>query len=64
LLGLILLSGMTQAAIPHLVRQGVAGVSVGVNDMTPPPAVPSLFVWQYRDYSVLATWHPGKTFIE
>jgi hypothetical protein len=54
--------GLTQAAIPSLVKKGITGVSVGVNNMTPPPAVPQLFIWQYgdsADNSVMATWHPG-----
>jgi len=51
--------GITQASIPSLVKKGIKGVSVGVNNMTPPPAVPSMFIWQYANESVLATWHPG-----
>jgi len=51
---------MTQVAIPSLVKKGIKGISVGVNNMTPPPAVPSLFIWQYANESVLATWHPGS----
>jgi len=42
------------------VKKGIGGISVGVNNMTPPPAVPSLFVWQYANDSVMATWHPGS----
>lgn len=53
-------AGLTQAAIPSLVKKGFIGVSVGVNDGTPPPAMPSnLFVWKYGGESILATWHPG-----
>jgi len=51
---------MTQASIPSLVKKGIKGISVGVNDMSPPPAVPSLFIWQYDNASVMATWHPGS----
>ena len=50
---------MTQAVIPSLVKARVSGVSVGVNDMSAPPAVPQLFVWRYHDYEVLGTWHAG-----
>ena len=50
---------MTQAVIPGLVRAGVSAVSVGVNDMTAPPAVPPVFSWSYHNYSVVAMWHPG-----
>jgi len=51
--------GMTQSSIPSLVKKGIKGISVGVNDRTPPPVVPSLFVWQYANDSVMAAWHPG-----
>ena len=51
--------GITQASIPSLVKKGIKGVSVGVNNMTPPPAVPSMFIWQYANESIMATWHPG-----
>ena len=51
--------GLTSAAIPHLVKSGVSGVSVGVNNMTPPPAVPNPFVWKYGDADVVGTWHKG-----
>lgn len=53
--------GITQAAIPSLVKKGIRGISVGVNNMTPPPAVPRLFMWQYANDSIMATWHPGTT---
>jgi len=52
--------GMTHASIPSLVKKGIKGISVGVNNLTPPPAVPRFFIWQYADESVMATWHPGK----
>jgi len=51
--------GMTQASIPSLVKKGIKGISVGVNDRSPPPNVPSLFIWQFADDNVMATWHPG-----
>jgi len=53
--------GITHAAIPSLVKKGIKGISVGVNEMTPPPAVPSLFIWQYANDSIMATWHPGTS---
>jgi len=52
-------SGMTQGVIPSLIRKGVMGVSVGVNNQCPPPQVPAFFVWHYDGQSVLAAWHPG-----
>lgn len=58
--GCVYCVGITQASIPILVKKGIGGISVGVNNMTPPPAVPSLFVWQYANDSVMATWHPGS----
>ena len=59
MLYMYLFAGMSQSVIPSLVKAGVGAVSVGVNDRTPPPAVPSLFRWGYQDQEVLATWHPG-----
>ncbi len=56
----VLPPGMTQAIIPTLVKMGISAVSVGVNSMTPPPAVPNPFVWNYQGQSVIATWHKGK----
>ncbi|XP_070532505.1 uncharacterized protein [Ptychodera flava] len=51
--------GITQATIPTLVKHGIEAVSVGVNSMSSPPAVPNPFVWKYGNDSVLAMWHPG-----
>jgi len=45
------------------VKKGIGAVSVGVNDRTAPPAVPSVFVWKYANESVLATWHPGLVIV-
>ena len=55
--------GMTQTVIPILARKGVTGVTVGVNNMTPPPAVhiPPVFRWRYGNDEVFATWHAGMT---
>lgn len=50
---------MTIAAVPSMTRKGIIGVSVGVNNMTPPPAVPKVFKWQFGTDSVIGTWHPG-----
>ncbi|XP_070532504.1 uncharacterized protein [Ptychodera flava] len=51
--------GITQAAIPTLVKHGIDAVSVGVNFMSSPPAVPNPFVWKYGNDSVIGMWHPG-----
>ena len=56
----VLTSGMTQAVIPTLSSMGVKAISVGVNTMTAPPAVPNPFVWKFNNYSVMATYHKGK----
>ena len=57
---LFMLPGMTQAAIPSMVRRGVGGVSIGVNNQTPPPVTPPLFLWKYGVDSVMGTIHPGN----
>ena len=56
--------GMTQAIIPTLVKMGVSAVSVGVNPMTSPPAVPNPFVWRFNHSdgssdSVIGLCHKG-----
>lgn len=56
-------TGLTQAVIPSLVQRGIAAVSVGVNPGTSPPAVPSLFRWNFEGKEVMATWHPGMFFV-
>ena len=53
-------TGMTHAVIPSLLKKGIIGVSVGVNPMTAPPAVPSVFRWRYGNDEIIATWHPGE----
>lgn len=55
--------GLTRAAIPVLVSQGVKAVSVGVNAGSAPPGVPKNTPFLWRDAEshtqVLAFWHPG-----
>ena len=51
---------MTQGILPTLTKMNVVAVSVGVNSMTSPPAVPNPFVWKYGQHSVIGTWHKGK----
>ena len=65
--------GISRAAVPHLARAGVVGVSVGVNTGSSPPGVPGVldsalkggplraFVWRDEGSgtSVIAQWHGG-----
>ena len=51
--------GLTISAIPFLSQYGIEALTVGVNSGSAPPAVPSLFKWEYKDQSVIAMWHPG-----
>jgi hypothetical protein len=67
--------GLSRAAIPLLADFGVVGISIGVNDGSPPPIVPSVtacytegrhtirapFVWRDRASatSILVDVHPG-----
>jgi hypothetical protein len=66
--------GLTRGAVPLLAKHGVIGVSVGANDGSPPPVVPSTvdcyrghqqvrtpFVWRDRatNTSVIVDIHPG-----
>lgn len=61
---ILLYTGTTIGALPVLLNNQIVAISVGVNSMTPPPAVPALFVWQLpeqvEDQSVLAHFHPGN----
>jgi hypothetical protein len=50
---------MTQGIIPILQEEGVAAISVGVNTVTAPPAVPPIFTWKFQNSSVIGIWHPG-----
>ncbi|XP_071104844.1 uncharacterized protein [Haliotis cracherodii] len=50
--------GMTQALLPLLVQHGIAAVSVGVNPMSAPPAVPKIFRWEFQGASVIGMWNP------
>jgi hypothetical protein len=66
--------GLTRAAIPTLVENGVIGISVGVNDGSPAPIVPSTaacfagnrqirapFLWKDLNTKteIIADYHPG-----
>ena len=54
--------GMTAAVIPVLRRNNIKAVSVGVNPMSAPPAVPKLFQWKLHNESkdvMMAMWLPG-----
>jgi hypothetical protein len=52
--------GMTRSVIPLLVSNGVQAITVGVNTVSMPPAVPSVFRWQdpVSQTEVVAMWHP------
>ena len=52
--------GLTRAALPLLVAQGVKALTVGVNPFSTPPYVPRAFVWRDRGsgVNVTAMWHP------
>lgn len=56
--------GFTRSAIPILHSEGVRAVSVGVNGVTSPPAVPFDQPFWFRDEAsgtqLLSFWHPGK----
>ncbi|KAL4420038.1 hypothetical protein ABPG77_001288 [Micractinium sp. CCAP 211/92] len=55
--------GLTRAAIPILARQGVRALTVGVNGVSAPPAVPFNTPFWWRDEpsgtQLLSFWHPG-----
>lgn len=56
-----LITGITKAAIPTLLKKNIVAVSVGVNDGTSPPAVPPIFKWQFdEENSVIAMWIKGR----
>ena len=52
--------GTTRSLIPLMVSHGVHAITVGVNTVSMPPAVPSAFRWQDpgSDTEILAMWHP------
>lgn len=58
-------AGMTSAVIPIMKKHNITAITVGVNQMTSPPALPSqAFVWKMRpddkdEDGVIAFWHPG-----
>lgn len=55
--------GLTRAAVPILVRQGVKALSVGVNAGSAPPGVPKStpFIWTdpQSGEELVAMWHEG-----
>ena len=52
--------GITRSVIPLMVANGVQAITVGVNTVSMPPAVPSVFRWQdpLSQTEVVAMWHP------
>lgn len=52
--------GTTRSLIPLLVSNGVQAITVGVNTVSMPPAMPSVFRWldPISNTEVLAMWHP------
>ena len=55
--------GMTKSVIPILASRGITGVTVGVNNMSPPPALPKLFRWVNNGSEVIGTWNAGTSLI-
>ena len=53
--------GMTSAMIPVLRDNGVQAITVGVNEASMPPDVPTVFRWHDKtsNATILAMWHPG-----
>ncbi|KAK3090828.1 hypothetical protein FSP39_014977, partial [Pinctada imbricata] len=49
----------TQSMIPLLKEFDIEAISVGVNAVTSPPAVPPVFQWEFQNKSVIGIWHPG-----
>lgn len=60
---------MTKAVIPIMKKHNISLITVGVNPMTSPPAVPPHpFVWKLSpqdndEDGIIAFWHPGANFI-
>lgn len=56
---------MTKAVVPIMKLYNIAAVTVGVNLMTSPPAVPSNpFIWKMSPETpdtegIIGFWHPG-----
>ena len=51
---------MTRSALPTFVDFNVKAISVGVNPMTAPPAVPNPCVWKFNEtVDVIMTYHKG-----
>jgi len=53
--------GMTSAIIPVLRDNGVEAITVGVNEASMPPDVPTVFRWRDNtsNATIVAMWHPG-----
>ena len=58
-------AGMTKAVLPIMKKYNIAAITVGVNPMTSPPAVPrNPFIWKMNsedsdEEGIIAFWHPG-----
>ena len=58
-------AGMTKAVLPIMKKYNIAAITVGVNSMTSPPAVPrNPFIWKMNpedsdEEGIIAFWHPG-----
>ena len=56
---------MTKAVLPIMKKYNIAAITVGVNSMTSPPAVPrNPFIWKMNpedsgEEGIIAFWHPG-----
>ena len=57
---------MTKAVLPIMKKHNIAAITVGVNLMTSPPAVPrNPFIWKMNredsnEDGIIAFWHPGQ----
>ena len=51
--------GTTKAILPILDKMGIAALSIGVNGATTPAALPPVFMWNYRNTSLITLYHPG-----
>ena len=57
---IVVVAGMTRSVLPTLVDFNVKAISVGVNPMTAPPAVPNPCVWKFNEtVDVIMTYHKG-----
>ena len=56
--------GMTRSVVPLLVKRGVRGITVGVNDGSAPPAVPKIFLWRDKATSTDVSYYYYSRFAE